>query len=202
MDIKAAIFGWNGVLIDSPATAIVEYCAARLGTTPAILTPALNRHLPSFQDGSVDERQFWSNVLLAGRICGTIPSGSLCSEAFRVSYEERPTMFGLVQTLHNNGYSTALLSNTEPPAVDFWKERNYPGFDQLIFSCEAGLVKPQSVIYELALERLGIEAGEAAFVDDKVLCVRGAERVGIKGIVYSSEEQVRRDLIEVGINIS
>jgi len=55
-----------------------------------------------------------------------------------------------------------------------------PHFDALVFSDEVELAKPSRAIFQHALDELGVEAGEAAFVGDHpLLDVLGARRAGL-----------------------
>jgi epoxide hydrolase-like predicted phosphatase len=63
-------------------------------------------------------------------------------------------------------------------------------FDPLIVSAEAGVAKPDPRIYQLALERLGVDAPAAVFVDDVEANVAGARWVGMQAVQFSSTPQV------------
>ncbi len=53
-------------------------------------------------------------------------------------------------------------------------------FEVILVSDEVGWRKPNPVIFELALERLGVEPGEALFVGDRIdIDVAGAKSVGM-----------------------
>lgn len=62
-------------------------------------------------------------------------------------------------------------------------------FDPLIVSAEAGIAKPDPRIYQLALERLGIEPAEAVFVDDFEDNAAGARWVGMQAVHFTSTPQ-------------
>jgi len=62
-------------------------------------------------------------------------------------------------------------------------------FDPLIVSAEAGIAKPDPRIYQLALERLGIEPAEAVFVDDFEANADGARWVGMQAVHFTSTPQ-------------
>jgi putative hydrolase of the HAD superfamily len=55
-------------------------------------------------------------------------------------------------------------------------------FDDVVDSHEVGMRKPNRAIYELALNRLGVEAHRAAFLDDAQSNVDAASALGIHGI--------------------
>lgn len=62
-------------------------------------------------------------------------------------------------------------------------------FDPLIVSAEVGLAKPDPRIYQLALERLGVQPAEAVFVDDFEDNVAGARWVGMQAVHFTSTLQ-------------
>jgi epoxide hydrolase-like predicted phosphatase len=110
----------------------------------------------------------------------------------------RPEAFSLVSSLHDKGYKTALLSNTELPAVEFFHELNYHMFDVLVFSCMEGVMKPERRIYEITLERLGSKAQQSIFVDDREDYIRGAKQAGLNTIHFRSIDQVKNELGKLG----
>ncbi len=93
-------------------------------------------------------------------------------------------------------YKTALLSNVWGDMREVI-ERNYgflDAFDQVIFSYEVELVKPDPRIYLLMLDRLGVFPGEAVFIDDFEKNILGAQSVGIHSILFQNTQQIRTDL--------
>lgn len=83
------------------------------------------------------------------------------------------------------GLSTGLISNTGiTPGFVLRQILDDMGLwrllDHAVFSDEAELAKPAVVIFEGALDEMGIEAGEAAFLGDQPrLDVAGARRAGL-----------------------
>ncbi len=62
-------------------------------------------------------------------------------------------------------------------------------FDPLVVSAEVGLAKPDPRIYQLTLERLGMEPAEAVFVDDFEDNVAGARWVGMQAVHFTTAAQ-------------
>ena len=67
-------------------------------------------------------------------------------------------------------------------------------FDDIIISAEVGLAKPDRRIYQLALDRLDIEAGDTIFIDDFRDNIQGAHEVGIRGIHFIDPESTMKEL--------
>jgi HAD superfamily hydrolase (TIGR01509 family) len=59
-------------------------------------------------------------------------------------------------------------------------------FDVVVCSGEEGVAKPDPTIYRLALDRLGVEPGEAVFVDDSRGHVAAARELGIHAIHFTT----------------
>lgn len=69
--------------------------------------------------------------------------------------------------LRRRGVRLCLVSNADVSEAASWTNSPLaPLFDDALFSCEVGSVKPEPEIYELALERMGAQAERSAFVGD------------------------------------
>jgi putative hydrolase of the HAD superfamily len=64
----------------------------------------------------------------------------------------------------------------------------------MIISAEVGIVKPDPRIFRLTIERLGVEANQAIFVDDMFRNVEGAKLVGLSVVHFQNPRQMRLDL--------
>lgn len=88
---------------------------------------------------------------------------------------------------------------------EFWKPfvaREAALFDRfrgIVVSGDEQLTKPDPAIFRLALERFGLAAGEALFVDDVAANVEGAQSVGMQGHLFTDAETLRADLERVGL---
>jgi putative hydrolase of the HAD superfamily len=60
-------------------------------------------------------------------------------------------------------------------------------FDDVVDSHEVGLRKPNTAIYELALQRLDVPAGRAAFLDDVATNVTPANSLGMHGLLVEDD---------------
>ncbi|TKJ39454.1 MAG: hypothetical protein CEE38_01585 [Planctomycetes bacterium B3_Pla] len=196
--IESVIFDWGGVLIDDPRPGLLRYCANAFGMSEERYAPVHDLFLDEFHTGRISEETFWREI--ARKFDKPVPAdSSLWSEAFRSAYVPRPEIFSLACSLHDKDYRTALLSNTELPAVEFFHEFNYGMFDVLVFSCVEGVIKPQRKIYEITLERLGSKARQSVFIDDRQDYVHGAKQAGLNAILFKGIGQVKSELTELGV---
>jgi HAD superfamily hydrolase (TIGR01509 family) len=70
-------------------------------------------------------------------------------------------------------------------------------FDVTIFSAEVGLAKPDPRIYQLVLDKLGVKAGQAIFVDDFQANVDAANSLGIHGVSFKNSLQTRQAVMQI-----
>jgi putative hydrolase of the HAD superfamily len=198
--IKAVIFDWGGVLIDDPRPALMKYCAKALGVSEEAYIKAHNKFMDDFQKGLLSEQTFWAKICRElNRPKPQVPS--LWGDAFRAAYSPRTDMFSLVARLRKNGYRTALLSNAEVPAMQFFDELRYDMFDVAVFSCAEGMIKPDRKIYEITVARLGCQPGQAVFMDDRQENINGAKEAGLNAILFKNIEQLKTDLHQLGVEM-
>lgn len=91
------------------------------------------------------------------------------------------------------GIRTALLSNAAGASPEV-KNTMFDYFDDLVFSGEVGVAKPDPAVYLIAADRLGLPATRCAFVDDSAVNIRGAVQAGMVGVQHHS---VGETLIEL-----
>lgn len=93
-------------------------------------------------------------------------------------------------------YKTAMLTNMGSETLDtvFNEQECEKLFDAVVVSSEVGLIKPSRDLFEYTLERLGVQPEEAIFIDDRPVNVDGAERLGMRTILFASNAQFEREL--------
>ena len=97
-------------------------------------------------------------------------------------------------------YKIGLLSNfTHAWLSEILTENNlWDLFDHNVISSEHGIIKPEPEIFHKMLDLLEVAPGEAVFIDDRQYNVDGANAVGIKGLLYTDLETLKKDLNEIG----
>lgn len=108
-------------------------------------------------------------------------------------------VFKLLKVLVNR-YQLAIVSNHPPGLAQWLKEWNIHWlFEQVVCSGEEGMVKPDPAIFYLALERLGVAAPEAVFIDDTEEHVLAAKALGIQVLLFTTVEKLRHELAKLGL---
>ncbi|MDE7340247.1 MAG: HAD-IA family hydrolase [Lachnospiraceae bacterium] len=97
-------------------------------------------------------------------------------------------------TLKKKGIQIGLISNADRIDCRYWKESKlFPFFDDAVFSCDVGLLKPDIHIYKLAMQRLGVPPENCIFVGDGGSNeLYGAKSAGMK-TVFSEALEVKDD---------
>ena len=108
-------------------------------------------------------------------------------------------MFNLASRLNKKGYKTAVISNTEVPAMQYFYQLRYDMFDALVFSCVEGTMKPERKIFEIALQKLGCTPEQSVFIDDNPEFIEAAKESGLYTILFESADQIKNELAEIGV---
>ncbi|MCH4886222.1 HAD-IIIA family hydrolase [Acidaminobacter sp. JC074] len=99
----------------------------------------------------------------------------------RAVEDVEPEVIETLEVLKNRGYKLAIVSNADSIDVMHWQTSPLAGlFDETIFSYEVGCLKPDPMIYQTALERLGCKPDECIFIGDGGSDeLRGAKTLGM-----------------------
>jgi 2-haloacid dehalogenase len=94
-------------------------------------------------------------------------------------------------------------------AITNWSAETFPPqrqrfpflawFDGIVVSGAEGVIKPDPRIFHILCERHRIAPESAVFVDDVAANAAAASALGIHGIHFRSAEQLRRELVAVGM---
>jgi 2-haloacid dehalogenase len=74
-------------------------------------------------------------------------------------------------------------------------------FDGTVVSGFEGMAKPDVRVFELLLERFGLDAADTAFIDDSAANVEAARRAGLQAVLFESPEHLRRWLEDAGLSL-
>ncbi len=107
-----------------------------------------------------------------------------------------------IHALHEAGFRLALISNTFWPGnthlADLDRYGLTPYFEQLIFSADVEAWKPNPEVFQLALDAMGLEPEQAAYVGDSLYFdVWGAQQAGLRGVWIEQPDPWLPEGIEV-----
>lgn len=187
--VRAVLFDFGGVILTSPFEAFAAY-EARAGLAPGAIR-AINSTNPDtnawarLERAELDLEEFSALFESEAAALGHRVSGEQVIECLHG--EVRPEMVRAIERLRAHGYSIALLTNNFVSGTPQWSSGGSFAelvdlFDVIVESAVVGCRKPEPRFYEVALERLGIDAREAVFLDDLGINLKPAAVMGMRTI--------------------
>jgi putative hydrolase of the HAD superfamily len=160
-----------------------------------------DRH--AYDEGKLTGVEYWQKIIFeAGLKLPPDAVAELNDLDARMWMTENAQMLRWHDLLKAAGLKTAILSNMGD-AVAERIEREVAWirqFDVKVWSYQFLVAKPDPRIYTTTLTLLGIDAGEALFVDDRLANIETARALGMRGLVFSTAEKLRADLLAGGFD--
>lgn len=72
-------------------------------------------------------------------------------------------------------------------------------FEGILVSGDEKLIKPDTRIYELMMQRYNISPTKAVFIDDSEKNIEGAKAIGLHGLHFTESGKLRRELEGLGL---
>ncbi|MBR1550568.1 MAG: HAD family phosphatase [Bacteroidales bacterium] len=109
---------------------------------------------------------------------------------------EVPGMRDLVKELRIKSYELYGLTNWSMETFPEARERFdiLQMIDRYVVSGAEGLVKPDPRLFQVLLDRYDLRAEDCTFVDDNPANVEAASRMGMRGIVFTGADNLRKEL--------
>jgi putative hydrolase of the HAD superfamily len=99
-----------------------------------------------------------------------------------------PGMHALAAEATRAGLAVGIVSNTVREWQPAWDAVTPAAVDVAVWSWEVGLRKPDPAIYRLALERLGVAAGRALYLDDFPAMAAAGRALGLSTIEVTDHD--------------
>jgi HAD superfamily hydrolase (TIGR01509 family) len=188
--ILAVIFDFGGVLVrmvdDQPRLKLAEQLGVPLSRLDDLVFFSKTAQMASM--GQIKVREHWEAV---GEALGLQPEDiPAFLEQYWAADDVNWRLLDYIRSLRPR-YKVGLLSNAWDDLRQTLHSRwDIDGlFDELIISAEVGMVKPDPRIFHLAVKRLGVQPGEAIFIDDILGNVEAARSEGLDAIQFTNNEQ-------------
>jgi glucose-1-phosphatase len=200
--IRAIIFDIGRVLIRIDVARAMKGLASGISLSPAELWTALEKdpRWMDWQEGRLSPREWHFHV--SQRLGGSL-SFEQFTTCWNLALDPRPIHEDSFLSCLSKNYRLALLSNTDPLHVAHI-ESNYDFvklFPLRIYSCSVGASKPSAFIFKQALSACKVKAEEAVYIDDIPAYAEAAQKLGLRGIVFQSPQQLQDDLERLGISM-
>lgn len=198
--IRAVIFDLGRVLIDVDLTkGIFKYTISKK-------TPSEKQVLDSLMKDSFYQKYscgYFSAEQFQQGFCRRL-NIKMDFDTFKTEwnnvFKPIPGMEELVEKVAGK-YKTGLLSDIGPM---HWEHllKTLPvlkRFPNPVLSYRIGLLKPEKEAYLLAADSVGVPPAECLFIDDREVNVRGAEKAGMKALLFEGIEKLHADLKKLRI---
>ena len=193
MSVDALILDFGEVLVYPQPEAVLDRMAglARLPVTE--FTQRYWAHRVAYDSG-LPATEYWRRVL--GVQGDSIGGGTMIEQLIDADCESwtfyREPLWDLTLAYKAGGGPTAMLSNGVPEIMSRVRQerRLQDYFDAVVVSYEVGVTKPDPAIYSACLDRLGIAASRALFVDDRVVNIKAATALGLQTLHFEGDQSV------------
>jgi HAD superfamily hydrolase (TIGR01549 family) len=205
-DIEAVLFDMGGTLVDYPLPSwpvaigqCLEGVYGHLVKPEKDLPPAAaivphvgsarDRRVPAGRDTATAHRATLALRRMIGSLSGrTLPRmAEACARTLVAKARRFEDALPTVRLLESRGYRLGIVSNTPWGTPEYMWENQINRFGLAghfgvsVFSSGIGFKKPDSRIFQAALDRLGVPAARALFVgDDPQADIIGASRMGMR----------------------
>jgi len=204
-EFKAVISDFGGVL----TTPLIQSFMAfqdQTGITTEMLGKAMqaateahgDNPLYEMERGEITEVAFLEKLTDSLEpLLGHRPEMHRFKEIYFEALEPNPPMIELMHKLRVAGYQMAMLTNNVKEWEPLWRPMLPVDeiFETVIDSGFVGCRKPESRIYAIALEQIGVPAEACLFVDDVKVNCEGAERAGMTAVHFQDNEQAVAEVL-------
>lgn len=198
-DIQAVISDFGGVLTSPLAGAFAAFEAhsgvplAELGRAMAAVGVQRGANpLFELETGRMSETEFLSRIAAQlQRQLGREVSLDGFGERYFADLQPNDRLIAYFRELRGRGLRLGLCTNNVREWESRWRAMLPVDeiFETVVDSAFVGVRKPEPEIYELTLERLGVPAGAALFVDDIEINCDAARELGLTTVWFRSNEQ-------------
>jgi putative hydrolase of the HAD superfamily len=201
--VTAVISDFGGVLTTPLAGSFLAFqeetgiSLEQLGTAMAAIGVRLGANpLFELETGRLTEPEFLDAL---GAELGAQTGREVTLDGFGERYfanlDPNHEMIEYMRGLRKRGYTLAICTNNVREWEHRWRAMLPVDeiFDVVVDSAFVGARKPEPRIYELTLERLGVEAGAAVMIDDIEINCDGARDLGMRAVWFRSAQQAIED---------
>ncbi len=180
---SAFLFDIGNVIIRFDFALAVNRIAHQCVLSVDQILPAVQLHTDLLEKGEISVEAFITAATGEIGYSGTVQE---FVAAFEDIFTLNEPIVDLIDSLSEQGMPLYLLSNTNGLHVPYFTAK-YPvfsKFDDAIYSHEVGCMKPDPRIFEITLERLGVEPESTVYIDDlRANCEMGG-KFGLNSFCY------------------
>ncbi len=191
--LQAVIFDYGKVLTFAPTVDDWRRLASTCGVPFEHFQSLYWEHRDAYDRAETNASIYWRQVAAgAGTI---IKNDAIINELTRLDNEQwtraNPAMVDFAREVKRSGMKIAILSNMQFDMLAALRSSfQWLGeFDVQMYSCETRVVKPAADSYRKCCHALGVLPERTAFLDDKTPNIEGAEKVGIRSLLFHGNRE-------------
>ena len=194
--INSIIFDYGGVISLPQDEKTVGKICRLLKISKEILFSVYHQNRKDYDAGVLSAAEYWKNILILMGI-KEIPDRKmkkLINLDIKSWQKINRDTVKFLSILKKHGYKLAILSNMTYDTLPIISKSYWiKPFDVKVFSCEEKETKPGEQIYKTVLARLGVSPENALFIDDMIINIEAAKKMGINTIQFINTEQLISD---------
>lgn len=197
--VKALILDYGGVISKPQNPQFKEYIQKILRPDEQDFLDVYHDKRGNYDNGQLTGEEYWLEILgHFGLELDKSEIAQIIQEEVKSWTQINEPMMQFIKESRVRLHKLAIISNMTRDTLVYmnkhfqWLEL----FDELTYSCEIGINKPDARIYEACLNQLENSPQECLFVDDSKVNVLGAQETGMKGIHYRSFDQYLQEINE------
>ena len=193
--MKSVIFDLGGVVVQWDPESFSRDCLQNASEREAVLNGMLEHADWCRFDGGL-----LSKDALLQRFCGrTSVDRSRAEEVFELVMHSLKLIDAtneLIYELKAAGVALYCISNMSREHYGFLRSKYtfFDCFDELVISSHVKMTKPDKEIYELAIQKFGIQPSESLFVDDREDNIVAAEASGLNVVHFKRSHECRKKI--------
>jgi putative hydrolase of the HAD superfamily len=193
--IRAVVFDYGDVLSGPRDPAKVERLRDLTGLPADLFAAAYAHNRLRLDRLTMSASAYWQDIVSRGP---RQPTAELINTLIAADVDccvrLDPAMTAWVERLRSAGIRCAILSNM-PRELLAGLRQAHPEwmalFDVAVFSCEAGCVKPEPLIYRRLVDLTQLAPAEMLFIDDAERNLLPADQIGFETLLFHGVEQLR-----------
>lgn len=197
--IKAIIFDIGEVLQLDPTGERYEKFSKAFGMDPLEFRKFIFSQGKDMATGKISAKEFCASVKEKFKVAAPLEK---ILPIWKKVYMEEPLnleLFELIKKLKKN-YKIVALSNAHEASAESRKTEIFlSSFDELIFTNEHGVAKPDKRIFEITIKKLGLRPEECVVIDDKESNAKAEKEFGFHAILFKNNSQLIKELKELGV---
>ncbi len=198
--MKALVLDYGNVISELQNQGCWDRMSVLSGLPAGLFRTAFAERRADFDRGAVSGQDLYRGLLIrAGWAGSRADLDALALALLEEDMDSWSRVSGEVtawaRSIQEAGHPLGILSNMPFEFLERYGPRIelFARADAAVFSCREGFVKPEPAIFDVLIERLGLEPRDIVFFDDMDGNVEAARRAGITAFPWTGLEAAKCD---------